>query len=76
MVIKVSMPHRFQFRVVSSLPNLILKRPNDIHYIGGSEVLPAPLEPGKEAEVINDLGTEYDSDAKSLLIEHNLRLVV
>ena len=58
MVIKVSMPHRFQFRVVSSLPNLILKRPNDIHYIGGSEVLPAPLEPGKEAEVISDLGTE------------------
>lgn len=76
MVIKVSMPHRFQFRVVSSLPNLILKRPNDIHYIGGSEVLPAPLEPGKEAEIISDLGTEYDSDAKSLLIEHNLRLVV
>lgn len=76
MVIKVSMPHRFQFRVVSSLPNLILKRPNDIHYIGGSEVLPAPLEPGKEAAVISDLGTEYDSDAKSLLIEHNLRLVV
>ena len=76
MVIKVSMPHRFQFRVVSSLPNLILKRQNDIHYIGGSEVLPAPLEPGKEAEVISDLGTEYDSDAKSLLIEHNLRLVV
>ncbi|KLU71342.1 MAG: hypothetical protein RHS_2891 [Robinsoniella sp. RHS] len=53
-----------------------MKRPNDIHYIGGSEVLPAPLEPGKEAEVISDLGTEYDSDAKSLLIEHNLRLVV
>lgn len=76
MVIKVAMPHRFQFRVVSSLSSLILKRPNDVHYIGGSEVLPAPLEPVKEAEVIGDLGTEYDSDAKSLLIEHNLRLVV
>ena len=40
MVIKVAMPRRFQFRMVSSLPNLLLSRPNDVHYIGGSEVLP------------------------------------
>ena len=47
-----------------------------IHYIGGAEVLPAPLEPKKEQEVINGLGTERDQESKSLLIEHNLRLVV
>jgi RNA polymerase sporulation-specific sigma factor len=34
------------------------------------------LEPEREAEVIGDLGSQYDSEAKSILIEHNLRLVV
>ena len=48
----------------------------DIHYIGGTEVLPPPLEAEKENEVIHDLGTEYENEAKSILIEHNLRLVV
>ena len=76
MVIKVAMPRRFQFRMVSSLPNLLLSRPNDVHYIGGSEVLPAPLLPERESQLINMLGEEGDDEAKSALIEHNLRLVV
>lgn len=76
MVIKVAIPQKFQFRVISNLQNMLFSKPSDIHYIGGTEVLPAPLEPDKEAEVIDDLGTEYDSDAKAVLIEHNLRLVV
>jgi RNA polymerase sporulation-specific sigma factor len=48
----------------------------EIHYIGGSEVLPAPLDPDIEAEMINQLGTEQEKEARSKLIEHNLRLVV
>nr|WP_330384853.1 RNA polymerase sporulation sigma factor SigE [Bariatricus massiliensis] len=48
----------------------------DIHYIGGSDVLPAPLEAEQESEAIAGLGTEYDEKAKKVLIEHNLRLVV
>ena len=47
-----------------------------IHYIGGSDVLPAPLEAEQESEAIAGLGTEYDEKAKKVLIEHNLRLVV
>lgn len=39
-------------------------------------MLPPPLEAEKENQVINDLGTEYDDEAKATLIEHNLRLVV
>ncbi len=39
-------------------------------------MLPPPLETAKENEVIHDLGTEYEDEAKSILIEHNLRLVV
>ena len=30
----------------------------------------------KESQVISDLGTEYEDEAKAILIEHNLRLVV
>ena len=44
-------------------------------YIGGSETLPAPLKKEEEAELIVRLG-EGDEEAKSALIEHNLRLVV
>ena len=47
-----------------------------MHYIGGTEVLPPPLEGMRESEMINRLGTEYAEDAKKVLIEHNLRLVV
>lgn len=48
----------------------------DIHYIGGTDVLPAPLELEEENEAIMALGTENEEDAKKKLIEHNLRLVV
>ena len=76
MYLKVMMPKRFQFRMVPSFKNFLLARKGDIHYIGGADVLPAQLEPAEEAEVIADLGTEYDTKAKTMLIEHNLRLVV
>jgi RNA polymerase sporulation-specific sigma factor len=53
-----------------------MMKEGDIHYIGGTEVLPPPLETGEENEVISQLGTNEDSRAKTVLIEHNLRLVV
>ena len=49
---------------------------NEIHYIGGSEVLPPPLEGEEENRAINGLETEHANEARTLLIEHNLRLVV
>lgn len=49
---------------------------NEIHYIGGSEVLPPPLEGEEENRAINGLETESANEARALLIEHNLRLVV
>ena len=48
----------------------------DIHYIGGTDVLPAPLDLDEENETIMALGTEEEESAKKKLIEHNLRLVV
>ena len=47
----------------------------NIFYIGGSDNLPAPLEPEEEAEEIEKL-SKGDNEAKKKLVEHNLRLVV
>jgi RNA polymerase sporulation-specific sigma factor len=52
------------------------KRGGDIHYIGGAEILPAPFSREEEIEILQLLGTEQDQNARSRLIEHNLRLVV
>ena len=76
MVFKVAIPGKVQFKMIRKEPNFLLTRQGDIHYIGGTEVLPAPLETDKETAIISDLGTEYADEAKSILIEHNLRLVV
>lgn len=48
----------------------------NIYYIGGSEVLPAPLSNDEEAKMINLLNSENNAEAKEMLIERNLRLVV
>lgn len=46
-----------------------------VYYIGGSENLPPPLSKEEETKAIEEL-TGGSEAAKSLLIEHNLRLVV
>ncbi|MEF9942190.1 MAG: RNA polymerase sporulation sigma factor SigE [Lachnospiraceae bacterium] len=76
MVIKVAVPHQFKLRVIPNFKTFLFPEKKDVHYIGGSEVLPAPLETEEETKVINNLGSEYDETAKKTLIEHNLRLVV
>ena len=45
-------------------------------YIGGNDILPAPLSTDREGECIKNLIENNDEEAKSMLIEHNLRLVV
>lgn len=75
MILKVMLPGKLQFKMIRR-DSLLLHKKGEIHYIGGAEVLPPPLEVEKESQVISDLGTEYDDEAKAILIEHNLRLVV
>ena len=50
------------------------KKGQGIFYINGPDVLPPPLSVEEEEEVIARLDT--DENARPLLIEHNLRLVV
>ncbi|ONI38684.1 sporulation sigma factor SigE [Candidatus Epulonipiscium fishelsonii] len=60
---------------------LMKKEANTLHYIGGSEVLPAPLTKEEEGLLIEDM-TQFENDdlklssIKQVLIERNLRLVV
>lgn len=76
MIIKVSIPNRFQFKAVPSFKSLLFQKHGEVHYIGGADILPAPLDSCREAEAIGGLGTERDKEVKATLIEHNLRLVV
>jgi len=49
---------------------------SDIHYISGSDTLPAPLDEKEENEYLFQLECDNAVTAKKKLIEHNLRLVV
>ena len=75
MILKIAIPGKMQFKMIRREP-FLRQRKGDIHYIGGAEVLPPPLPTDQENRVIGDLGTEYEDEAKAILIEHNLRLVV
>ncbi len=76
MYIKITIPRHFQLKLIPNIRNLLLLKKGDIHYIGGAEILPPPLETVEENRCIQMLAGEESEDAKSLLIEHNLRLVV
>ncbi len=54
---------------------LCRKGKGTIYYIGGNDVLPAPLKGAEEQEALEQL-EQGSGDAKQLLIERNLRLVV
>lgn len=76
-MLKISMSNRFQFRIMPEFHGLFWPhKAGEIHYIGGAEILPAPFTAEEEKEVLEELGGAQDQEARSRLIEHNLRLVV
>ena len=76
MLVKVAIPKQIQFKMVPNFSEMLLRGQQEVHYIGGSEVLPPPLEPEEELEAIEQLDSKDCANAKAKLIEHNLRLVV
>ncbi len=76
MLLRISVPNRFQVRVIPSFKELFFRPAPDIHYIGGAEILPPPLPAELEAKMIAGLGKENDEESRKKLVEHNLRLVV
>ena len=61
--------------VLAFLAKLGFLPSGEIHYIGGSDVLPPPLKGIQEQQALAQL-EQGDEAAKQLLIERNLRLVV
>lgn len=76
-MLKISMSNKFQFRIMPEFRGLLWPhKGGEIHYIGGAEILPAPYTLEEEKEILEKLGGNQDREARSHLIEHNLRLVV
>ena len=40
MLLRLSMPNRFQFRMMQDWKSMLFHQGGDIHYIGGAEILP------------------------------------
>lgn len=68
--------HDYKFPVIQNFMNFASAGSKEVHYIGGCEVLPAPLEPYEESIMVKELGHDNDQEIKKILIERNLRLVV
>ena len=73
---QIAWPGKIKFLWHRKENTLLRKQLGDLYYIGGGDVLPAPLEPVKENQMISELETERKETARAILIEHNLRLVV
>lgn len=61
--------------LIGNIGNILSKKARELFYIGGSDVLPPPLDRKEEIRLL----TEYaagSNEARSILIERNLRLVV
>lgn len=61
-------------KIIEIIRNL-LKRNNNIYYVGSTDILPPPL-PKDEEERLVLLREQGDKEARNKLVEHNLRLVV
>ena len=67
---------KFRLTMMKNVASMFLMPKNEIHYIGGSDILPPPLEPEDEKALLEKLELYDDMEVKSILIERNLRLVV
>lgn len=76
MILEVATSDKIRFQVVHRVRDSFLQNKREVHYIGGTEILPPPLKPEEEARMLRCLGKEQDQKARAVLIERNLRLVV
>lgn len=75
-MLQVISGEQFKLSMANRFAGLFFMPKGEIHYIGGSEVLPPPLDTRQEGELLAKLGTSEEFEAKQMLIERNLRLVV
>lgn len=67
---------KFKLTMMKNMASMFFVPKREIHYIGGADILPPPLEPEEERKLLEKLGVLDDTEVKSILIERNLRLVV
>lgn len=67
---------KFKLSLAGRFAGFLFMPKGELHYIGGAEILPPPLDAEEERRLLKQLGTEREAEAKSILIERNLRLVV
>jgi RNA polymerase sporulation-specific sigma factor len=67
---------KLKLTMMKNMASMFFMPKKEVHYIGGSDILPPPLEPEEEKKLLDKLGTYDDTEIKSILIERNLRLVV
>ena len=75
-MLQAALPNGFRLRMLPRSVPAVFRQTGEIFYIGGTDVLPAPLEGQEEADAIAGLSDPVNETARSELIEHNLRLVV
>ena len=75
-MLQAALPNGFRLRMLPRSVPAVFRQTGEIFYIGGTDVLPAPLEGQEEADAIAGLSDPEHETARSELIEHNLRLVV
>ena len=61
--------------LIHKIRNMVFLHDNEVFYIGGSDTLPPPLSAEEEEKAIAEF-MGGSKEARDLLIEHNLRLVV
>ena len=75
-MMQAALPAGIRFGMLRKSSSAAFRQTGEVFYIGGADVLPAPLEEQEEAKAIAGLSDSDNREARSMLIEHNLRLVV
>ena len=67
---------KVRLTMMKNMASMFFMPKKEVHYIGGADILPSPLDADEEKRLLDKLGSLDDTEVKSVLIEHNLRLVV
>lgn len=73
---RITMHNGLKIQFMPRFKRMIYNQRGEIHYIGGADVLPAPLEPEEESILIDKLCSDEVKQVRTILVERNLRLVV
>ena len=73
MMIKVAVSDCFKLKMIPSFRSVFFPEKQEIHYIGGTDILPLPLSSEEEGHAISLLGGGQDEEGKKLLNETQKR---